>query len=187
MPEIYCVDGNIGAGKTSVLDELEGRGFCVFREDLSSWEWCLEKYYANPKKWAFVLQSVVICSMLSQKKIIDSLETGMVFIERCPRSSMIFVRTLLKRGFLTSEEYTDLYDTYNRIAWHPTLTFMLDTPADICFERMTRRGRDCEKQIELSYLHDLAGEYEKYRSGCTMINHDQSVQEIADEILTKIK
>jgi deoxyadenosine/deoxycytidine kinase len=62
--EVTSIDGNIGSGKSTVLEELKQRGYFVFEEDLNNWGTLLEKFYANPKRWMCSLQIKILHDIL---------------------------------------------------------------------------------------------------------------------------
>jgi len=184
-PLIYCLDGNIGAGKTTVLDELEKRGYCVFREDIKSWEISLEKYYSDQTRWAFTLQIAVLHSLRTQKrKITDITNHSVVFIERSPLSGMVFSKVLYNRGNMTFDELKLIESVYKNIGWVPDLTMILSTPFDLCFNRMQQRQRFCEQTVDILYLEELANEYSKIRDNSVMIlDHRGLICDVADRIV----
>ena len=42
--KILCIDGNIGAGKSSILVELKDMGYYVFPEDMKGWGSFLDNF-----------------------------------------------------------------------------------------------------------------------------------------------
>ena len=58
---IVVIDGNIGCGKSTVLDALSERGFLVHKEAIEMWP--LEKFYEDQSRWAFMMQIAVFDSM----------------------------------------------------------------------------------------------------------------------------
>ena len=63
--KIVCIDGNIGAGKSSILGGIERYGIFCF----SCWVSFLDNVYADPKRWAFTFQITVLnglCNQLSE-------------------------------------------------------------------------------------------------------------------------
>jgi deoxyadenosine/deoxycytidine kinase len=185
-PIVCCIDGNIGAGKTVVLDELERRGYAVFREDISGWGWCLNAYYADQKRWATTLQVAILSSMAVQKRKISSITAPVVFIERSPVSGMVFTRVNFKRGFITADELKLIESLQQHIGWRPDVTMMLTTPVDICVDRISKRNRDCEKEVDASYLIDLAHEY-ALAPGVTYLDHTGLRAEIADKVISGLQ
>ena len=71
--KIVSIDGNIGAGKSTILAELNNMGYHVFPEDVESWGSFLEKLYVDPKRWAFTFQMRVIHSLYNQLTEIEKL------------------------------------------------------------------------------------------------------------------
>lgn len=181
MAKICCIDGNIGAGKSTVLDEIESRGFYVFREDIEKWKWCLDKFYDDPNRWAFTLQLAVLNSSYEQWKQISKLNAPFVFIERSPMSRLVFASVGYKRGYLSPDEVRLFKELNEKFGWSPDFIMVLNTPADECFRRIRARDRNCEQNIDISYLYDLENEYQNLKK--THILRNGTPEDVADRIL----
>lgn len=188
--KIYCIDGNIGAGKTTILNELKSRGYCVFEEDLSQWGELLNRFYSNQKRWMCTLQIAILHSMNQQYlKLINDKnnDKNVVFIERSPQSSMIFAKNGVKHGFIDNEEYNVIKNIYDILHWKPDKVFFLNTDIDICFERMQKRGRDCEKNVTKDYLKFIQLEYfHLYNKHNSVIVQNDNIKNLTDQILKEI-
>jgi deoxyadenosine/deoxycytidine kinase len=167
-PQICCVDGNIGAGKSTVLNKLKDEGYLVFEEDLSNWGGLLDRFYQDPKRWMCTLQIKIFASMRSQydrmrahKSKTNDLRSNYIFVERSPISSMIFVENGVNNGFLTKDEQLLIHDIYDHLVWKPDITFYINTDVDTCFERMRARNRACERDVDKTYLQFLHEGYIK--------------------------
>lgn len=158
-PIVVCIDGNIGAGKSSVLTELERRGYYVFKEELNTWGWCLDEYYSNPNRWSFTLQMAILHSMATQYQKLATLKTDVVFVERSPESGMIFTRNSFQHGTISRNELELIGKFYAMFGWAPHVTFRLTTDPAKCFERIKLRARDCEKDLTIEYVSVLDEEY----------------------------
>jgi len=180
MVLICCIDGNIGAGKSTVLAELNRRGYRVFKEELTSWGWCLSNYYQDPKRWAFTLQMAILRSMANQYSAINADDAKVVFVERSPESGMIFTRNSWRHGNMTTDEMNIVGDFYKLFGWTPHITIKLHTPVELCLARVMDRNRACEKSITINYLRDLDREYETLNA--IRIDGTVSAVEIADTI-----
>jgi deoxyadenosine/deoxycytidine kinase len=183
---IYCVDGNIGAGKSSILDELASRGHFVFKEDLNSWGWCLVDYYNDQKRWAFTLQMAVLDSMASQYEQVNDIQ-GVVFIERSPAAGLVFARNAYHNGALTNNEFNLIVNMYNKFKWNTCTTFKIDTDVDTCMDRIRLRGRECERDISLNYINQLSELYSHnlyltHGPRCIELNGNKSISQLADII-----
>jgi len=186
VPLICCIDGNIGAGKTTVLDELEKRGYYVFRENIDSWSF-LNKFYSNQKRWAFTFQVDVLYSLnIHHREMLSISNESVVFIERSPSSGLIFSKINYEGGHMTFDELKLIESMYKNIGWSPDITMVLNTPVYLCYDRMKRRQRDCEKNISVSYLEDLDAEYDKLRKSNKTIDYSGSIHDIADRIIANI-
>lgn len=159
MVYVVCVDGNIGAGKSSALCKLSKLGYTVYEEPH---DWLLlDKCYKNPREWSCVFQMSVLRSMAEMKLSFEQQTSETVFIERCPESCMVFTDKLHADGYMTDDEHSRVVQLYETIGWKPDLTILIDTPAEECFARMKQRGRDCEKNVTIDYIKSLADGYAK--------------------------
>ena len=169
LPQICCIDGNIGAGKSTILNKLKDEGYLVFEEDLSNWGTILDKFYQDPTRWMCTLQVKILASMRSQyERMRAHRGDEYVFVERSPISSMIFVENGVNNGFLTNNEETLIHDVYRYLAWKPDLSFYINTSVDTCFERMRSRNRECERDVDKTYLQFLHDGYIKTYNSETM-------------------
>lgn len=192
-PQICCIDGNIGAGKSTILNKLKAEGYLVFEEDLSNWGTLLSEFYQDPKRWMCALQIKILASMRSQyDRMRAHRGDRYVFVERSPISSMIFVENGVDNGFLTKDEETLIHDIYDRLAWKPDLSFYISTCVDMCFERMCTRNRECERNVDKAYLQFLHDGYvktyerEDMRDRSYMIDGLPPVDRVVRQILDKL-
>jgi thymidylate kinase len=174
-PIIISVEGNIGSGKTTILEKLEKQcensnrphRILFLREPLDVWESVkdpqtgeniLEKFYANPEKYSFPFQVMAFSTRLSLIK--DSLRdcTGYysaIVIERSlAADKQIFAKMLYDDGKIDDISY-QIYENF-----HKTLSkdvelngiVYIDADADICKARVEKRSRQGESEISLEYL-----------------------------------
>jgi len=200
--KIFCIDGNIGAGKTTILNELKNRGYCVYEEELSEWGELLNRFYSDQKRWMCTLQVAILHSMQQQYKNLVQTQNSavgagaqahnqkIVFIERSPQSSMIFVKNGVKQGFIDNEEANVIKNIYNDLYWNPDKVFYLDTDVNLCYDRMKLRGRECEKNVTKDYLQFINDEYSQlYNDQNAFIlqnNKNTSLQVLIDQILKHV-
>lgn len=192
-PLICCVDGNIGCGKSTVLSFLKDLGFLVFEEDLDNWGTLLDKFYTDPKRWMCTLQVKILHSMRKQYENmsqISATQHPVVFIERSPLSSMLFVLNGVQNKYLDFEETQLICQVYRDIFWKPDISFYIDTDVDECFKRKVQRNRECEANVDKAYLQTLHNGYFRMYSNNTntcIIEGRQTPEHIAKDILQALK
>ena len=173
-PRILTVEGNIGAGKSTFLGELQKRyadrdDIMFLLEPVGIWESVvdeegknmLEKFYDNPKKYSFAFQVLAFSTRL--KLIREAVEETMkpdspvttIIMERSlDADRAIFAQMLRDDGLLETCEF----DIYKRIAQDAMDMFSADgilwltVSPELCFERVGVRGREGENKITLDYL-----------------------------------
>lgn len=160
MAYVVCIDGNIAAGKTTVLQEIEKKGYPVFLEPFQDNPW-LPLYYKDPKKYALNTQLWFISERFRQYKNADFSTRGIVFIERSMYTDrFIFVELIRRQGNLDELEvdtYRHNFEIYKNPL--PDLSIVLDTPPDECKNRMDTRARGMEEGVPLDYLQQLGDVY----------------------------
>ena len=173
-PRILTIEGNIGAGKSTFLKELqkryESRNDILFLlEPVGLWETVvdeqgknmLEKFYENPQKYSFAFQAMAFSTRL--KMIREAVEKAMasespvttIIMERSLDADReIFAQMLKDDGLLEKCEH-EIYlmmakDAMNSFSADGIL--WLTASPDICHERIGIRGREGESNITLDYL-----------------------------------
>jgi deoxyadenosine/deoxycytidine kinase len=173
------IDGNIGSGKTTQLDLLEKKGWFVKREPID--EWPLEKFYKDPKKWAFYLHMIIL-------KTLRPIRTAKpVIYERCLLSSRwVFWPILMRTKGISKEEdeiYTKFYEDYG---WHPDLYIFLAKSPEKAFEHVKKRGQAGDSGVTLAYMKELDVEYKNLIRSVPcrviMVNAERTAEEIHNEI-----
>ena len=177
--KIYTIEGNIGAGKTTIL-KIIGKNFddvTFVEEPVSQWqnlggENLLEKFYQDPERWGFTFE---FYSMLSKIKCLmkaaDS-EKNIIIIERSILSNKIFIDISKKMNKLNDLEYGMLINTYNfyRQNVYPILNgiIYLNTPVDLCVQRIIKRNRGGESNVDKNYLLMLKEKFDELSNYSTI-------------------
>lgn len=173
------IEGNIAAGKTSLLDELERRGYRVLREPIDHWSF-LKRRYDNPKRWTFTLQIEILASMAAQRKQTPS---EIVFAERSLESWVIFNEVAVESGDLSYEEFAIISRLASVMPITPSKTICIDTTPEECYTRLTSRNRDGESEITLEYLYNVQKRH-KGINNWDYICGNQSIASLADSVLS---
>ena len=174
------IAGNVGSGKSSVVQSLINRGFNAFEEPIARWS-MLPKFYEDMPRWSFALQIQILYTLL------DSPDDGLNIFERSPWESLnIFSKISVENGYMSKEEYTLLKDLHDKIAWSPNIIIYLRASPDVCMERITKRGRDCESGIDPHYIKMLHDTYEKEVPECACavtIDAERPIDEVFESVL----
>ena len=178
--KIYALEGNIGAGKTTILNILSNyfKDIEFVEEPVKEWqnlggENLLNSFYTDPKRWGF---SFEFFSMLTKIKALlnaANSDKPIIIIERSILSNKVFMDISLELGKLDKMEYRMLMNTYDFYIQHvyPQLSgiIYLDTPVDECIRRITIRNRGEECSIEKSYLELLKKKFDELANSSAMI------------------
>lgn len=170
MPKIISIEGNIGAGKTTIINDLEEMMFSdksvVFlREPVDLWEkikdekgeTILQKFYANPEKYGFAFQVMAFTSRLDMvmRCINDNPDCDVIICERSLEADYhVFAKMLHNTGIIDDisyQVYKGMYDHFTTGNMADAVVY-IDADADVCHERMTKRARLGEEGVSLEYL-----------------------------------
>lgn len=189
------IEGNIGAGKTTFLQELEPK---------------LSQFFTVKVVPEFVYENEanVILNAMYEKRI-DSFDfqkylynTRADFIYKIGKSEEkpdfilldrnidvqyhIFGNVLLKKGRLTKKEHLqmkkmiNIYDAMlnNLFSNRKEYMIYLDCSEENCLKRIATRNRNGENKINKDYLISLKKEYKKYLNNPDTINKYWAIKEI---------
>jgi deoxyadenosine/deoxycytidine kinase len=196
MKKYISIEGNIGAGKTTLINSIckKTDSISFIKEDINRWtnivpeNNLLELFYYDPVKYGYMLQH---CVIMNQIKDIKTLGTKDIIVtDRCPESSTkVFAYIMHICGQLTDTElilFNQLKDLLYTKNIHPSLYIYLRCTPKKCLERIKKRGRKAEKDINVDYLEMLHYAHEQWLIHDKTINvHIIDVSEDIDiDILT---
>jgi len=155
---IITVDGNIGSGKSSVLECLHAKyGLPIDLEPVQKWQPFLQNMYYN-NRGAFEFQVRI---WLDRCWIQDKNLRSTLMMERSPFfQSVVFVPANLENGRITYQQNAMLQEMYalTMRSWSPSVYIYLRSNPDNCMRRISARARTSEEAINPEYvkrLHEL--------------------------------
>jgi deoxyadenosine/deoxycytidine kinase len=190
---MICIDGNIGAGKTSILKKLHNdHKYLICEEPIDKWSSYLKDIYDN-KKGYYDFQVKV----WSDRCFIQEKSEKRMFFERSPYFTRnTFIEYLYNNEKISKEEYDKLNQMYDITdgKWKPDKYFYIKVSSETCYNRILRRNREFEKNIKFDYIKELNDLYEKtYTNGIKKgvdiikIDGEKITEEIVKEILENIE
>jgi len=168
------IEGNIASGKSTQVKRFDG-----ILEPINTWP--LDEFYQDPKRWAFPLQ-------LSILKSFSTMSTGLT--ERSPLSSqgVFWMINKTKTNF-----ENDLYNWYHaKLGWEPDHILYINTPPEVCFERLKSRGQTGDHAVTLEYLKSIDNAYTRLLNGRTVHYFDgtdspDTITELIKRVLETLK
>lgn len=149
------LDGNIGCGKSSLLNKLKDYiSLNFYNEPLDVWSDWLKLFYSNMSKHAFGFQMRVLKTHMGYKKINDGV------FERSPISCQHVFGQLLYDDLYMNQSEWKLTNEFNQdYGWVPDVIIYLQCPPEICAERIRQRKNN--EEISSSYLEKVHQKYEE--------------------------
>jgi deoxyadenosine/deoxycytidine kinase len=169
--KFIAIAGNIGSGKSSLLDFLTGTyDVSPFYEPNDDNPY-LPDFYKDMKRWAFQSQLFFLSNKFRIHQEADR-TAGVVIQDRTIfEDAEIFatalhqMRKIDKRDWQT---YWSFYQTILEAIQPPDLMIYLRCPMRTLRQRIRIRGRKMEQDIPLSYLKRLERLYENWITGYTL-------------------
>lgn len=181
QPVLISIEGDIGAGKTTLIDALKKShpNWHFIDEPVGQWialkttdgTNLLEHFYKDQERWSYTFQNCALLTraMNIKQKIDDWKDAAAenpeiakhnVFVtERCLETDFyVFAKMLHDDGKMNLMEW-DLYKlwySYVKSLSYPLSGIVyVSTPPEICAERIGIRGRKGEEHIPIEYLRNL--------------------------------
>ncbi|MDE3124360.1 MAG: deoxynucleoside kinase [Bacteroidota bacterium] len=157
------IEGNIGAGKTTLTHLLAKHFNARIILEAFADNPFLEKFYADPEKFAFPLELFFMAERFKQLK--SMLHTNDLF-SSITISDYLFSKCLLFAKVNLPEEefrlYQKLFDIMQQQIALPDLLIYLHAPVSKLQQNIKKRQRSYEQNIPDSYLFNLQETYTQY-------------------------
>lgn len=169
-PKIISIEGNIGAGKTTILQKITERyandpSVVFLREPVDIWDTIkdaegttiLANFYMEPDKYAFSFQVMAFVTRLTllRNAVKENPHCKLIVCERSLEADRnIFAKMLFDEGSIDDmnyQIYLRFYEEYHNDFPLRGIVY-IDADADVCRERISRRGRNGESGVPLEYL-----------------------------------
>ena len=198
-PRIVSIDGNIGAGKSTLFNYLRDKfanldNFVFLEEPVQLWQSIcddnnrnlLELFYADSECWSFSFQMAAYISRLALlKETHEKYPNATIITERSLNTDRhIFAKMLYEQGKIHSinyKIYLKWFDTFAK-DYPVEKIIYVNTSPKICHERIRLRARQGEHVIPLNYLmschnyhQDMVNLFDKQQ--VTIIDGDDEIQE----------
>ncbi|MCB9026726.1 MAG: deoxynucleoside kinase [Bdellovibrionaceae bacterium] len=196
--KMIIVEGNIGAGKTTLTKNLAKIiNAKLFLEPVETNPY-LQKYYDDPKTYALPMQFFLMSTRydMHRQGIEHTWRTGQTCIfDRSIFGDYVFAKKNWLDGNMSDLDFHN-YNQMRRVMFKtlmtPHLTIFLKNDPKVTYKNIVSRSRDCENKIPLEYLqglHDLYQELivEMQKIGSVVIEIDWNEFKPLDYVLDQIK
>jgi deoxyadenosine/deoxycytidine kinase len=163
-PPFIVVAGNIGAGKSTVVQLLSERlGFAAWLEGVESNPFFAD-FYADPARWAFHSQVAFITGALVDHLRISRSREGAVQDRGVHEMYEIFAGHHRAEGNISDREMAQLGRLVEvaDLVRAPDLLVYVCAPLDELVRRVRSRARPAERAVSLGYLRELQQRYEPF-------------------------
>jgi deoxyadenosine/deoxycytidine kinase len=161
-PRYIAIEGPIGVGKSS-LAKILAKKFAsrLVKEEVAGNPF-LERFYENPRKFAFQTQLFFLLSRYRQQRELaqgDLFEAGLV-CDYILAKDKIFALINLEDDEISL--YESIYKLLVSTLHKPDLVIYLQARPEVLLSRVRKRGIAYERNISLDYLRTLSDAYNEY-------------------------
>ncbi|XP_052816110.1 thymidine kinase 2, mitochondrial-like [Mya arenaria] len=165
------IEGNIGCGKTTLLEYFKSSKVVeAIKEPVSQWtnvqgHNALQLLYDDPKRWSFSFNNYAQLTRVQMHtrphhKPVKMLERSLFSTKHC------FVENDFRNGTINGLEYAILNEWFNYLTEMPRtgidLIVYLRADPKVCFDRIKRRSRKEEAGVPYKLIDDLHNLHEEW-------------------------
>ena len=164
-PKHIAVAGNIGVGKTTLVEKLAQHYNWAPRFEAVDNNPYLADFYEDMKTWSFPLQIYFLNSRFNHIQDLQKEPDTIIQDRTIYEDAHIFAKNLLESGHLSERDfdtYFDLFKSMTSMIKPPDLLIYLRASLPKLTSQIAVRGRSYENTISLKYLEDLNRHYEEW-------------------------
>jgi deoxyadenosine/deoxycytidine kinase len=165
VKRLVLVAGNIGSGKTSLTERIGERlSWRTAFESVADNPY-LPNFYADMRAWSFHLQIFFLGHRAEQHLQMWNDPRSAIIDRSIYEDLHIFARALHHMGNLSELDYHSYRQVFNLVARNlppPSLLVFLKAPVDVILQRIQRRARNIESNIQRDYLELLDTFYDDW-------------------------
>lgn len=168
MGRIIAIAGNMGAGKTSLVDFLSRRYQVVAGYEPNDLNPYLSDFYKNMSRWALHSQLFFLVAKARLHLELQSAEQTSLLDRSIYEDAEIFARTHYLSGNISKRDfalYNDFYHQLEATLKPPDLLIFLRCSLPALKKRIALRGRQMEQGVADDYLKRLNRLYANWIRG----------------------
>ena len=161
--QYICIEGNIGAGKTTLarMLSLAWSGYPIYEQFTDNP--FLPLFYKDQQRYGF---QVELFFMTERHKQLEQIKPKTDLFQQLYVADYFFQKTLLFAGKTLNENdyrlFKRLFDILEKNAPAPDLLVYLHRSVDQVYEQIEKRGRNMEEDISKEYLTTVQDAYLEY-------------------------
>ena len=160
-----AVAGNIGAGKTTLSEQLSKHyGWKVMYEDTNTNPY-LSDFYNDMTRWSFNLQIYFLSSRYQQILDIRKGDDTVIQDRTIYEDAYIFAPNLHDMSLMSERDFKNYFELFRLMSSQveaPDLLIYLRSSIPTLVQHIQTRGRDYEGSMSLDYLKRLNEKYENW-------------------------
>jgi deoxyadenosine/deoxycytidine kinase len=165
MKKFIAVAGNIGVGKSTLVERLAQRlGWQPFYEPVGDNPY-LADFYRDMRAWAFQSQIFFLTRRLRIHRELCDQPMSSIQDRSVYEDAEVFACNLFRQGLMPERDYRsyrELYTVLTQFLPAPDLVVYLRADVATLVDRIAHRGRSYEQDIQPEYLAQLGQLYEDW-------------------------
>jgi len=162
-----AVAGNIGAGKTSLVEFLVRRYKLKPFFEPNDENPYLKDFYKDMKAWAFHSQIYFLTHKFRLHRELERFPKTVIQDRTIYEDAEIFAKNLHRSRYISKRDYAtyrEMYETIRKDLTPPDIMIFLRCSVRTMRKRIRQRGRGMEQQIPTRYLNRLNSLYTEWIS-----------------------
>lgn len=163
MKNIICIEGVVGAGKTTLGELLAEELSIEFFQEPYIDNPFLDKFYSNKERYSLLSQMYFLNKRI--EIIEEASKLNGCIMDRSIYGDYLFAKMHLKNKFMTEDEFSLYHSFWEKlisVRTNPILIIYLETSVENAMRKIKERGREFELGVEKEYWSSLNEEYSSF-------------------------